>query len=105
MNRIFKSINMYNQYIKFIIPYFSSSNLYLIKWLPHSKTGIHNHNDKNCAFIMLKGSLTEIRYLKNNTTETNIIQSLQINYINDEIGKHELINNDNTIQWSLHRYS
>ena len=55
--------------------------------------------------MLLKGSLTETRYLKNNTTETNVINTLQINFINDEIGKHELINNDNTIKWSLHRYS
>jgi len=104
MDRLFKSINMYNQYIKFIIPSLKS-DIYLIKWLPHSKTKIHNHKGRNCNFLLLKGSLTETRYLKNNTTETNVIHPLQINFINDEIGKHELINNDNTIQWSLHRYS
>ena len=37
MDRLFKSINMYNQYIKFRIPSLKS-DIYLIKWLPHSKT-------------------------------------------------------------------
>ena len=103
MNRIFKSINMYNQYIKYKIPYFPS-NLYLIKWLPHSKTKIHNHRGKDCNFILLKGSLIETRYFENNTTEINILQPLQINHINDEIGKHQIENNNTTIQWSLHKY-
>ena len=104
MNRLFKSITINDQYIKFIIPSLRSE-LYLIKWFPHSKTDIHNHDGKNCNFLLLKGSLTETRYLKNNEIESNEIKPFQINSMNDEIGEHEIKNNDDTIKWSLHRYS
>ena len=65
MNQLFKSVNMYNQYIKYKIPSLYSE-IYLIKWFPNSKTKIHNHRGKNCNFITLNGSLSEKRYLKNN---------------------------------------
>ena len=131
MNRLFKSITINNQYIKFRIPSLKSE-LYLIKWLPNSKTDIHIHDGKNCNFLLLKGSLTETRYLKNNEIKSNgnkpfqinsmndeireheiknneiksnEIKPFQINSMNDEIGEHEIKNNDDTIKWSLHRYS
>jgi hypothetical protein len=104
MDQLFKSITMYNQYIKYKLPSLHSE-IYLIKWLPNSKTKIHNHCGKNCNFLLLKGSLTETRYLKNNEIESNEIKAFQINFINDELGKHEIKNNDDQIKWSLHRYS
>ena len=104
MDQLFKSVTMYNQYIKYKIPSLYSE-IYLIKWFPNSKTKIHNHRGKNCSFLLLKGSLTETRYLKNNKIEINEIKPFQINSINDEIGTHRIKNNDNIVKWSLHRYS
>ena len=104
MDRLFKSITINNQYIKYKLPSLKSE-IYLIKWLPNSITDIHNHNGKNCNFLLLKGSLTETRYLKNNEIESNEIKPFQRNLINDEIGEHEIKNNDDKIKWSLHRYS
>ena len=104
MNRLFKSITINNQYIKFIIPSLKSE-IYLIKWFPNSITDIHGHNGKNCNFLLIKGSLSETRYLKNNKIEINEIKPFQRNFINDDIGEHEIKNKDNIVKWSLHRYS
>ena len=41
---------------------FSLSNIALIRWEPSCSTEIHNHEGKDCDFIVLNGSLHEARY-------------------------------------------
>jgi len=110
MEYLFKSVNMYNQYIKYKIPLSSlsslSSEIYLIKWLPNSKTIIHNHNGKQCSFISLN-SLHESIYSTSNQhdiSNSRKIKPFHIYTINDNIGYHRIFNYDDKIKWSLHRY-
>ena len=60
MEYLFKSVTMYNQYIKFKLPILKDS--YLIKWNPESHTIIHDHNGKDCDFMMLNRNVLECRY-------------------------------------------
>lgn len=103
MNKIFKSINVHNQYIKYKIPF---NNLYLIKWPPNSETRFHGHKGKQCDFILIYGYfLEEIRKNNKQSVEIkHIINPFQKYSINDNIGIHKMINNENKIKWSLHRY-
>jgi hypothetical protein len=105
MEYLFKSVTMYNQYIKFRIPCLSSE-IYLIKWLPNSETIYHGHKGKQCNFVLLKGNeLYEKRKTNANANESlTILKPFHIYSINDTIGIHKIINNDNKIKWSLHRY-
>ena len=104
MNKIFKSVNVYNQYIKYKLPSLKS-NLYLIKWLPESATCFHGHQGKQCDFMLLWGY-----YLIEKRRTHRLVETGQIIYpfkkysINDKIGIHRMINNENKIKWSLHRY-
>lgn len=105
MYQIFKSINVYNQYIKYKLPSYKSS-IYLIKWLPNSESRFHGHKGKNCDFMLIRGYyLDEIRKKNKNSVETKQMINLFTKYsINDEIGIHKMINNENKIKWSIHRY-
>ena len=109
MNQIFKSIkrvNMYNQYIKYRIPITLKSDIYLIKWLPNSESKFHGHRGKKCNFVLIKGYfLEEIRKKNKNSVETKqIIYPFTKYSINDNIGIHKMINNENKIKWSIHYY-
>ena len=103
MNKIFKSVNVHNQYIKYKIPF---NNLYIIKWLPNSETRFHGHKSKQCEFILIYGLFLEEIRKKNKLSaeKTQIIYPFKKYSINDNIGIHKMINNENKIKWSLHRY-
>ena len=95
-------------YIKYKIPLL---NINIIKWLPHSKSNIHNHNGKNCIFLPLNGRLNEIIYKTSDLESKKIkyfynnkIDPFTIRKINDNIGYHQIFNLDNKVKWSLHRY-
>ena len=92
-------------YFKYTFPI---KNYYLIEWVPRSRTAIHNHNGKQCDFMLLNGSLTECRYVGENIgslIEVNKIKPFQISSINDEIGHHQMFNIDDEVRWSIHKYS
>ena len=78
---------------------------FVVCWLPGQKTKIHNHSDNGCILKILQGNIDEIIYnnnlevLKNNTLIKNDIQ-----YIDNSIGIHKMINNDEKTV-SLHIYS
>ena len=93
-----------SSYFKYTLPI---KNYYLVKWLPKSKSTIHNHDGKQCNFMLLNGSLTECRYLGPNIgslIEVNKIKSFKISFINDDIGHHQIFNFDDKIRWSIHKY-
>ena len=78
---------------------------FVVCWLPGQETKIHNHSDNGCILKILQGNIDEIIYnnnlevLKNNTLIKNDIQ-----YIDNSIGIHKMINNDEKTV-SLHIYS
>ena len=102
MDKIIKTININNQYIKYRIPFVKSES-YLIKWLPNSETNFHGHNSKQCEFYILGFYLKEIRKSKN-FTKNYTLGPLQKFTINDRIGKHKMINSHSRVVWSYHKY-
>ena len=78
-----------SSYFKYTLPI---KNYYLVKWLPKSKSTIHNHDGKQCNFMLLNGSLTECRYLGPNIgslIEVNKIKSL-LNDMQNLLDKNKL---------------
>lgn len=99
---------MKSNYIKYKMPLL---NINIIKWLPYSKTTIHNHNGQQCVFTPLNGALNEIIYKTHDLESRKIkyfykneISPFKIRKINDSIGYHQIFNLDNKVKWSLHRY-
>ena len=111
MNNIFKSSNIIfkekikNIYVKYRIPSFKSE-YYLIKWYPNVETDLHGHEGKECKYMLLKGSYLFEERLNNNSFVKSYtkIKPFKIYHINDKIGLHKMINSENEIKWSLHKY-
>ena len=103
-NRVFKE-NIKNQYTKYRLPSFKNE-YYLIKWYPNIQTEFHGHNGKNCNFTLLWGSYLFEERCKNKNSEITFhkIIPLKIYNINDKIGIHKIINSENKIKWSFHKY-
>jgi len=78
-------------------------NKYLIIWKPNHITNNHYHNGKKCEFTLLYGSLKQIVFKNNNSKKINKLNKYEINYIDDEIGSHKIINYDK-ISLSYHKY-
>ena len=102
MNRFIHPVKIKDQYIKYRLPFFQSE-VYFIRWFPNAVTEKHNHNGKQCDFIPLKGCLYEKRYIKRSTREYQL-KPFRKYSINDSIGEHQIINYDNSVKWSLHKY-
>jgi len=102
---IFRAININNQYIKYRLPSLKSE-LFLIKWLPNSETDYHDHGGKQCDFILLGGNqLNEIRKKDCNGIGIHrTIYPFKKYSINDSVGIHKMLNTENKIKWSLHKY-
>ena len=103
---ILKAINVKNQYIKYRLPSLKSE-IYLIRWFPNSITEKHNHKGKNCDYMPIKGVLYEKRFIRLSygTLEKEYkLKPFRKYLINDTIGEHIMINHDNYVKWSLHRY-
>ena len=97
-----------NQHIKYRLPSFKS-DIFLIEWLPYARTEIHCHSDKHCNYIVLNGPLFEKRYLKKNKLDSKpeilVYNQFDRGFINDSIGKHQMINFSRYKKWSIHRYT
>jgi hypothetical protein len=86
---------------------FSLSNIALIRWEPSCSTEIHNHEGKDCDFIILNGSLHEARYKDKCLGElysSKCIEPLTNTTIKDSDGYHQVFNFDNRVKYSLHWY-
>jgi cysteine dioxygenase len=79
---------------------------FVVCWLPGQKTKIHNHSENGCIFKILEGNMEEIKYDSKNLkilTKNKVIKN-DIRYIDNSIGLHKMINNDEKTV-SLHIYS
>lgn len=111
MSNIFKLTNIKfkeqikNHYIKYRLPLLNKE-YYLIKWLPNVETDYHGHKGKECKFILLKGSYLFEERLNNNSFVKSYekIKPFKVYHINDKIGIHKIINSENKIKWSFHKY-
>ena len=101
LNTFLKCESVSYGYLKYTLPI---KNYYLIKWFPGSRTKIHDHDGKQCNFMILNGSMSEKRYGINADVTESILQQLKRYSINDEIGAHSMHNTDDKVKWSLHRY-
>ena len=94
-----------NWYRKYRIP-FPLVDIYFFKWKPNIQTKIHNHSGSGCIMILLKGKLQETIY--NNSLET--VQKkiydrlLNVSYIHDNIGYHDIKNKCSESSCSVHIY-
>lgn len=81
----------------------------LISWGAGAKSPIHNHPPNGCLMKVLSGSLQENHYnIVNDSLQLYKINQYyrnDINYIDDKLGYHSIINNTNKIVHSLHIYS
>jgi len=105
-------------YYRMKLPYAKDTDifsLYLIKWLPFSKSYIHNHEDMGCLFKILDGEIEEKIFDSDNFTiqDVNEYSNItlfhnnknKIGYIDDNIGLHSIHNNTNKDVYSLHLYA
>lgn len=84
--------------------------LILLCWEPGQVTPIHCHAGEECWVYTLQGKLEEERYdiddetcqLKQTGHEK--MRETQISYMNDNMGFHRLINNDQQRSMTLHLY-
>jgi hypothetical protein len=100
----FRPILTTKAYSKYMTPI---KNVYFIKWSPKERTDIHNHNNKQCDFIILNGPLHECRFKTDRIVslfQSQLLRPFQVYSINDKEGYHQLYNFDDKIKYSLHRY-
>ncbi len=77
----------------------------LICWSSKSKTPIHDHSENGCLMKILEGNLEEELYNKHLNKIGHFIRNKNdVNYIDNSIGYHKIINNKNPT-YSLHIYS
>lgn len=105
--------NDWNQYVKFNYDSYNRNTIFknnnyemvIITWLPEQETKFHTHPSNGCLFKMLQGSLNEQLLLTNGIIKLNNFKYNNISYIDNNIGKHKIINTSNDIAVSLHIYS
>tara|TARA_A100001015_G_scaffold274883_1_gene331641 strand:- start:1048 stop:1443 length:396 start_codon:yes stop_codon:yes gene_type:complete len=99
-----KLLYIKNNYLKFFVSSEQNCNILLIKWNALSKSNIHGHHSYGCHFKLLEGELIEKIY-KNNiyNNEKYLIKNYN-NFINNNIGNHQIINYSNKPAISLHVY-
>ena len=90
-------------YRKYWIP-FPFIDIYFISWKPNCVSKIHNHSRNGCYMFILKGDLKDEIFSKNlSLINKNYYSTFDLSYINDNIGYHRIINNNN-YSYSLHFY-
>lgn len=104
-NTLKNMITRNETYVKYRLPF--TSDRYLIRWHPKSGTDIHKHDGKNCDFMMIWGTLQEVRFDSDNIYSLQDIQQINMFekvHINDDIGYHQIFNLDNMTKISIHKY-
>ena len=81
---------------------------YLLVWSTNNFSRIHDHPEKGCALKVLKGSIKESRYSKENMKKISksIIKEGEVSYIHNKEGFHKVKNAEEyKLSISLHIYS
>lgn len=83
-------------------------DIFIISWNNNQQSGIHDHPENGCLLKILKGSLQEDVYIKNDNEykfiKTNYLNESDISYKENKLCIHNILNGNNkTI--SLHIYS
>lgn len=82
--------------------------LYYIKWGVMSTSGTHSHPKYKCFFKILEGNLHEYVYPTYTDAFNLFIKHSYspgcVAYIDDSIGFHNIVNNNNRDAYSLHLY-
>ena len=88
---MFRLLSNKNINHKIRIP-FPIVDIYYFQWNQKTPTKIHDHAKYGCLLLLLKGSIIEKIYDKNNFTlkNENIYRYPRISYINDNIGYHSI---------------
>ena len=100
MKRLFIHNLWYKKY-RFPFPFI---DIYFFKWKPNIQTKIHNHSSSGCLMILLNGNLQENIYDSSlQLVEKKIYNKfLNISYIYDKIGYHDIQNITSKPSYSLH---
>ena len=104
LNSFLKNELKNSSYLKYTLPI---KNYYLVKWYPRASSKIHNHNGKQCNFMILNGSLNESRFRteeKSDIIGTQLLNPFKIYKINDTEGYHQMFNLGYKNKWSIHKY-
>ena len=97
-----------NEYIKRLVYNNNEYEIFVVSWMPFKKSTIHDHSENGCLYKVLEGNLDEERYSFDKSfklLETKKQKEKDINYIDNDICLHRMINNTNKIVYSLHIYS
>ena len=82
--------------------------IYYIKWWNNAVSGIHSHPKQKCFFKILEGNLHEYVYPAYTDACNLFIRHSYapgcVAYIDDTIGFHNIVNNNNQEAYSLHLY-
>tara|TARA_B110000208_G_scaffold63333_1_gene82201 strand:- start:678 stop:1109 length:432 start_codon:yes stop_codon:yes gene_type:complete len=100
-------INVEEDYSKILLPYhLNNMKMYLLKWEQFGESSIHNHGVNGCIFKVLDGSLIEEVYKPYNLKHLKTYKHDKdhIKYIDNEMGLHKIINNNDNKSYSLHIY-
>ena len=78
--------------------------VFVVCWTPKQKTLIHDHSENGCLFKVLEGNIVEYRY--NHDKSANYYQHNvgSVEYIDNQIGYHQIKNPNNYFCYSLHLY-
>ncbi len=82
--------------------------LVLLCWNINQGTPIHNHDDKECAVHIIKGTFADSLYSSDLPKVLQEVRQLKVGdstYLTDEIGSHSLKNDSDTLAISLHLYA
>ena len=97
--------NFEGEYNKQLLFKNANFDIYLIVWKPHANVRYHDHSKNGCLFKILKGSLHEIRKLKEGKYISQECIEKKNYYIDDNIGIHSIQNKNIEYTYSLHIYS
>ncbi len=92
-----------HHYTKYLIFRNKSFEIYIIKWCKGSETNLHKHPKNGCILHVLSGNITEKIMDHEYNIRTNIYNKGSTSYINDNIGQHKIIANEDSL--TLHIYS
>ena len=99
-------LNITNGYNRNLVYKCNNYEIYIISWAKDSASPIHNHPKGGCLMKILEGSLKENIYNNNiNLKKQNYLEKNIVKYIDDNIGYHKILNENNYYTYSIHVYS